>query len=499
MNEGPSAAFTEDQPSEEVRQHVLKGHRDAVTCLAYSPAGSFLCSGSADKSVRLWDIRTQKAALCILLPGETTSSMEIASVAFHPDHEFSDPQSAYDHNILISTNQAQLLEYDLRYIRKAHDQKTPSLPLRLIIRDKPTMDYTKILSSCDEVNQIAVFATQHHNTFIATADDNGDVRVVQTTTTVASKQLGEPIDIKTTPPQKTTKTSETQVFRHNDMALVTSVAFRPAVANNVRKNKAQRQGRALLLASGGTDCTVKLWDVHTSALLASYLVPTDVSSSGVNQICNPPMVHSISWSTSGKFLATALGDGSCLIFRVVEENKNTTNNNINKRQQSILLPHTRLTGAHSSATASVHFPHMIHNGTQNLSYGEDRLLLTAGNDGNILFWDIGWDNSNTTLTGLLARQSKQPFPSNTGNHHKLGFNNNKKKGKQNKKHASDRKHTNNSEAKGEANILLGIPHAKKPNCITTNPFGANSTCIGPFSIFVADTTNDITVYTIPFQ
>jgi len=244
---------------------------------------------------------------------------------------------------------------------------------------------------------------------------------------------------------------------------------------------------------------VKLWDVHASALLASYLVPTDVSSSGINQICNPPMVHSISWSTSGKFLATALGDGSCLIFRVVENNKNTTYNNINKKQQSILLPQTRLTGAHSSATASVHFPHIIHNGTQNLPYGEDRLLLTAGNDGNILFWDIGLDNSNTTLTGLLARKSKQLPPSGTSNHHKTGFNNNKKKGKQNKKNAPDKKLANKSEAKGEANILLGIPHAKKPNCITTNPFDANGSCIDPISIFAADTSNDITVYSIPLQ
>ena len=38
---------------------VLKGHRDAVSGLAFSPDGKKLISGSADKSAIVWDIETQ--------------------------------------------------------------------------------------------------------------------------------------------------------------------------------------------------------------------------------------------------------------------------------------------------------------------------------------------------------------------------------------------------------------------------------------------------------
>jgi WD40 repeat protein len=40
--------------------HVLRGHTADVTCLAVSPDGSTLASGSADQSVRLWNIQTKQ-------------------------------------------------------------------------------------------------------------------------------------------------------------------------------------------------------------------------------------------------------------------------------------------------------------------------------------------------------------------------------------------------------------------------------------------------------
>jgi WD40 repeat protein len=40
---------------------VLKGHRDEVRCLAFSPNGRLLATGSGDRSVRLWDVRHGKA------------------------------------------------------------------------------------------------------------------------------------------------------------------------------------------------------------------------------------------------------------------------------------------------------------------------------------------------------------------------------------------------------------------------------------------------------
>lgn len=42
---------------------TLQGHEDAVLCLAFSPDASKLISGSADRTIRLWDLQTQQESL----------------------------------------------------------------------------------------------------------------------------------------------------------------------------------------------------------------------------------------------------------------------------------------------------------------------------------------------------------------------------------------------------------------------------------------------------
>ena len=515
-----------------IHQHFLRGHRGAVTCLAYSPLASgggsapcfsCLCSGSVDNSVRLWDLRAQRAALCILPPSrqdiEFQDPMEITSVAFHPlsatyNVDVAEP-SVWDYSIYVSTNQSQLFEYDLRCIRKAHQSSSLSFssPLSMLVGE-PTVDYTHVLSSRDEINQLAVVSLPREQdgmlqSLIAVADDDGDVRLIETQTRQISTSADE-----------TTQPSTTTVFRHagdgevtvsqtvddaheeetpsqEDVAMVTSVAFRPQLhqqQRNVGKgggsNKAPN--RTTMFASAGTDCTVKLWDINQPAkALSSYLVPRNDLSA--NQICNPPMVHSVSWSSTGRLLATGLGDGSCLIFRIAD--------NFMKKTTS-LYPTTRLTGGHSSAVACVHFPSIIGGSFTDQKTTEDRLLLSAGNDGDILFWDIGWEisgpdrttlNPAAYLSGLETDTEHSDRKCSNGNRGKKPSSN-KKKNRSSKsgKAVSERDETRH------AVVLLGVPHEKKPNWITTNPiFLGSDNC--SFSIYVADISNDITAYTMPLR
>jgi WD40 repeat protein len=61
-------------------RHTLKGHKQQVFCVAYSPDGRTLASGSVDETIKLWDLKTGKERAT--LKGHTAG---VQSVAYSPD------------------------------------------------------------------------------------------------------------------------------------------------------------------------------------------------------------------------------------------------------------------------------------------------------------------------------------------------------------------------------------------------------------------------------
>jgi WD repeat-containing protein 53 len=485
-------AVKQHRPKEQQQQTViqsfsLKGHNGSVLCLDHSSnrassfaigADSTLVSGSEDGTCRLWDLRTgTRANLCI-----QCGSGDVLSVALGPKwsenpplHQQSVPPFARDYSLYTAIG-TKVLGYDLRNVT------SPILSV-------PSAEFT-FLEASDEINQI-VFSpplSSARSPFIrkqqsgrtskvavsnqsprsaagqvllATADDSGVVRVTESIEGAGD----DPTRIR---PQGT------RVYCHGESALVTAVAFGPRTPHG---------GKPVLLASGGTDCCIHLWDVGSSGIssktrrspLHSVTIPTTTTTES-NKMCNPPMVHSLHWSKSGRLLAAGLGDGSIAILQQTASSSS-----------SPLVLSARMVDAHNTAVASCFFPDWgapTGHGENPAIMAHDRLLCSAGNDGCIVIWDLG-----SAVGGEKANDPAALFPMLQHDIEDGGA-----------VAAMRRLRVSNTDDDAmivdEPQTLCCVPHDAKPNWVVSS--GSRDTSF-PCTLFVADTSHTIRAYSIPIQ
>eukprot|EP00040_Diaphanoeca_grandis_P024017 m.131448 g.131448 ORF g.131448 m.131448 type:complete len:326 (-) comp29548_c0_seq1:140-1117(-) len=196
----------------------------------------------------------------------------------------------------------------------AHDLRNPDTPLE------------KLELNRDDINQIAV---NNDGTFLAAADDTGRIRV---------------IDVKTRKSYKT-------LSRWHDN-ICNTVQFRP-------------RGKWTLL-SGGLDSKIVLWDFSRPRKIWSVSTNDNTETTETStQLCNPPLVNSVSFSATGNTVAAGLGDCSVALYGIGKKGR--------MWQRARLV-----TNGHTAGIGQVHFP----------SFDNQNTLLSGGNDAKICLWDL---------------------------------------------------------------------------------------------------------------
>ncbi|MDX3833469.1 nSTAND1 domain-containing NTPase [Streptomyces europaeiscabiei] len=294
---------------------TLKGHTDQVTSVAYSPDGHTLATGSADKTVRLWDPATGKTRTT--LKGHTD---QVTSVAYSPD---------------------------------GHTLATGSADKTVRLWDPATHKTRTTLKEHTQPVTSVAYSPDGHT--LATTDGY-DTRLRHAVTGKSHTTLTyeTALIITFSPDSKTFATASDRIVRLWDAATGSPRSTLTGHANVVVALAFSRDSRSL--ATAGRDKTVRLWSADTSETRTTLAKHTDT-------------VASMAFSPDGHILATASYDDTVRLW--------------------------------DPATGKIRRTLEAHDGDVNaVAFSRDgRTLATASEDGTVRLWDPATGKSRHTLKG----------------------------------------------------------------------------------------------------
>ena len=376
---------------------------DAITSISFRRDGSLL-AGSSDGTVRLWDVETEKH---ITFTGHAAS---VTSVSFS-GYDYYFASSSEDGTVKLWSN---LLSYDdphLMTLVIGHASSVNSVCFSFdnhflasgsmdgTVRLWDVENREHIITLIGQTDFVSSVSFSPNSRFLASGSGDGTVGLWDVGDHTSIKMLGESILLRKKVGCVGTGPDMIALTGHIDA--VRSVCFSP-------DGRFLVSGSGIVEFLGGTDNTVRLWDVETGKQIKALKGHTDP-------------IGSVCFSSDSRVLASGSWDKTICLWNVTTgERIRTLTKHTNQVNSVCFSPDSRVLASGGSdntgrlwdvATGKLSKTLIGHTSKVNsVCFSPDGRLLASGSyDKTVRLWDVATGKQIKTLTGHTSSVESVSF------------------------------------------------------------------------------------------